>query len=174
MNADADHTGLREPLILLACSPSLLTNLPPVTLRVKNESVSSLLHRAARQAGLQCEVSPRWALIAPRIYSDGLEIEPGGAVLQDKLQHLMIPPIEWRDARLPDAVLALKSSEIQQTLGEPFTNITLDVTSTDVRLSFYPGGMLSLLDLLTLWTKIAPLRVRIEKDRVVITPRRNH
>jgi hypothetical protein len=157
-----------EPSVLLACSSSSLTNLPPVTLRAHGESVNSVLRRAALLAGLQYEVTPHWALIAPRIRADNLVIAPEGTTTRDLLQGIQIRQVEWREASVEDVLRFLKEPGIQSETSKPFTNIVLGGTQADIRLSL-SGRDLTLLELLRVMTRISPLRISVEQDLVRVT-----
>ena len=161
------ETNRTSPAFLLACQEPSICSLPRINMHVGKESFSSVIRCAAVSSGLECIITPNWALIAPEIHQERVHVDEDGAETRKRLDSIEIPLVDCRGVKLKDFVAALCSSEMQSNSSTPFSRIYLDHSLDDITLSL-DGRFISLYDLLKVMTCIFPCRVEIHNDSVQI------
>jgi hypothetical protein len=159
--------AIAEPSLVLVW-PEQFQQMPSqLDLHVVSKPLRIVVQQLADNLGLECKIGHRLALLAPEIHDKNITVSEDGAGIMKKLQNTYIRYIDWRNAALSDVILDINSADQQEWVETPVTQIMLGEPLGNFQLSL-SGRNLTILELLEVLTRIAPIRVEVGLDKVVV------
>ena len=159
--------AIAEPSLVLVW-PEQFQQMPSqLDLHVVSKPLRIVVQQLADKLDLECKIDHALALLAPEIHDKNIVVSEDGVETMKKLKKTYIRHIDWRKAVLSDVVLDINSADQQEWIDTPVTQITLGEPLENLRLSL-SGRNLTILELLEVLTRTAPIRVEIGWNKVVV------